>query len=254
MDGSIGNVPIMSESDRRYLFEKAMEGDWEAVVIGNQKDVLDIKKEQGDTPLHLAVAIGNVSMCLHIACGHPYLVGVCNKELEPPLFVAARHGKIGAFFCLLDMSGSRAQFYGKLRNKNGETILHCAIAGGHSKLAYLMAQQYEDLVNTISDRGASPVDKLISHYVPDLYKSIYQSYINFLPMVCCSSCQKLDDELLLETKMKTEGMGVLETPILITAKKWNSALHLAAMFADYRPWVTPGVALQMQWEVKWYEV
>ena len=171
MDGSIGNVPIMSESVRRYLFEKAMEGDWEAVVtiyedqpwagrekitkgntalhiavldrqesivqklvqvIGNQKDVLDIKKEQGDTPLHLAAAIGNVSMCLHIACGHPYLVGVCNKELETPLFVAARHGKIGAFFCLLDMSGSRAQFYGKLRNKNGETILHCAIAGGHS--------------------------------------------------------------------------------------------------------------------------
>ena len=114
--------------------------------------------------------------------------------------------------------------------------------------------------------------------------------------------------------MKTEGMGVLETPILITEKngikemverildlypmaihdidsnkknivllavenrhphvyelflkrnivkdsvfgavdnKGNSALHLAAMFADYRPWLTSGVALQMQWEVKWYEV
>ena len=114
--------------------------------------------------------------------------------------------------------------------------------------------------------------------------------------------------------MKTEGMGVLETPILITEKngikemverildlypmaihdidsnkknivllavenrhphvyelflkrnivkdsvfgavdnKGNSALHLAAMFADYRPWLAPGVALQMQWEVKWYEV
>ncbi|WKA01707.1 hypothetical protein VitviT2T_019975 [Vitis vinifera] len=340
-------------------------------VIGNQKDVLDIKKEQGDTPLHLAAAIGNVSMCLHIACGHPYLVGVCNKELETPLFVAARHGKIGAFFCLLDMSGSRAQFYGKLRNKNGETILHCAIAGGHSKLAYLMALQYEDLVNTISDRGASPlhlrankptafrsgthlspVDKLIYHciLVPEVHRPlgddknskkqtrtdllrVLWSKINvftdpnwsLLPrlgkasiwaepiIVAAQAAKKLDDELLLETKMKTEGMGVLETPILITEKngikemverildlypmaihdidsnkknivllavenrhpyvyelflkrnivkdsvfgavdnKGNSALHLAAMFADYRPWLTPGVALQMQWEVKWYE-
>ena len=34
----------------------------------------------------------------------------------------------------------------------------------------------------------------------------------------------------------------------------NSALHLAAMFTDERPWLTPGAALQMQWEVKWFEV
>ncbi|XP_034704096.1 uncharacterized protein LOC117928299 [Vitis riparia] len=297
--------------------------------------------------------------------------GVCNKELETPLFVAARHGKIGAFFCLLDMSGSRAQFYGKLRNKNGETILHCAIAGGHSKLAYLIAQQYEDLVNTISDRGTSPlhflankptafrsgthlspVAKLIYHciLVPEVHRPlgddknsekqtrtdllrVLWSKINvftdpnwsLLPrlgkasiwdepiIVAGQAAKKLDDELLLETKMKTEGMGVLETPILITEKngikemverildlypmairdidsnkknivllavenrhphvyelflkrnivkdsvfgavdnKGNSALHLAAMFADYQPWLTPGVALQMQWEVKWYE-
>ncbi|XP_057950776.1 uncharacterized protein LOC131145619 [Malania oleifera] len=33
----------------------------------------------------------------------------------------------------------------------------------------------------------------------------------------------------------------------------NSALHLAAMFGDHRPWLIPGAALQMQWEMKWYE-
>lgn len=37
-------------------------------------------------------------------------------------------------------------------------------------------------------------------------------------------------------------------------KQGNSALHLAAMFSDKRPWLTPGAALQMQWEVKWFEV
>ncbi|CAK7346530.1 unnamed protein product [Dovyalis caffra] len=35
--------------------------------------------------------------------------------------------------------------------------------------------------------------------------------------------------------------------------KGNSALHLAATLGDYKPWRIPGAALQMQWEIKWYE-
>ncbi|KAL6327767.1 hypothetical protein AAG906_025516 [Vitis piasezkii] len=347
MGGSIGNVPIMSESDRRYLFEKSMEGDWEAVVTiyEDQPWAGREKITKGNTALHIAVldrqesivqklvqviaAIGNVSMCLHIACGHPYLVGVCNKELETPLFVAARHGKIGAFFCLLDMSGSRAQFYGMLRNKNGETILHCAIAGGHSTSPLHLLTNKP--IAFRSGTHLSPVDKLIYHciLVPEVHRPpgddknsknkhvptycecfgarlMYLqvgewNYPNWslLPRMGKASIWDEPTILLLETKMKTEGMGVLETPILITEKngikemverildlypmairdidsnkknivllarnivkdsvfgavdnKGNSALHLAAMFADYRPWLTPGVALQMKWEVKWYE-
>ena len=34
----------------------------------------------------------------------------------------------------------------------------------------------------------------------------------------------------------------------------NSALHLAAQLREYRPWLIPGSALQMQWEIKWYKV
>ncbi|KAK4762884.1 hypothetical protein SAY86_008652 [Trapa natans] len=33
----------------------------------------------------------------------------------------------------------------------------------------------------------------------------------------------------------------------------NSALHLAAMLRDYKPWLIPGAALQMQWEIKWFK-
>ncbi|KAM1057873.1 hypothetical protein COP1_031184 [Malus domestica] len=33
----------------------------------------------------------------------------------------------------------------------------------------------------------------------------------------------------------------------------NSALHLAAKLGDHKPWLIPGAALQMQWEIKWYE-
>ncbi|XP_028758409.1 ankyrin repeat-containing protein NPR4-like [Neltuma alba] len=35
--------------------------------------------------------------------------------------------------------------------------------------------------------------------------------------------------------------------------KGNSALHLAAKFGQYKPWLIPGAALQMQWEIKWLE-
>ena len=34
----------------------------------------------------------------------------------------------------------------------------------------------------------------------------------------------------------------------------NNALHLAAGLGEQEPWVIPGAALQMQWEIKWYEV
>lgn len=34
----------------------------------------------------------------------------------------------------------------------------------------------------------------------------------------------------------------------------NSALHLAAKLGEHKPWLIPGAALQMQWEIKWYEV
>nr|POF21887.1 ankyrin repeat domain-containing protein 6 [Quercus suber] len=34
----------------------------------------------------------------------------------------------------------------------------------------------------------------------------------------------------------------------------NNALHLAAQIGKQKPWLIPGAALQMQWEIKWYEV
>ncbi|KAK1558918.1 hypothetical protein Q3G72_008296 [Acer saccharum] len=34
----------------------------------------------------------------------------------------------------------------------------------------------------------------------------------------------------------------------------NSALHLAAKLGDYNSWLIHGDALQMHWEIKWYEV
>ena len=37
-------------------------------------------------------------------------------------------------------------------------------------------------------------------------------------------------------------------------KNGNSALHLAATLREQKAGLIPGAALQMQWEIKWYEV
>lgn len=55
-------------------------------------------------------------------------------------------------------------------------------------------------------------------------------------------------QLLLKKKiLKDTVFGVVDN-------NGNSALHLAAMFRGDHPWPIPGAALQMQWEVKWYQV
>ncbi|KAL6210598.1 hypothetical protein ACLB2K_015830 [Fragaria x ananassa] len=54
-------------------------------------------------------------------------------------------------------------------------------------------------------------------------------------------------QLLLEKKIMKESI------FCKVDKDGNSALHLAARLGEYKPWLIPGAALQMQWEIKWYE-
>ncbi|CAN1144465.1 hypothetical protein LINPERHAP2_LOCUS14113 [Linum perenne] len=53
-------------------------------------------------------------------------------------------------------------------------------------------------------------------------------------------------------KMLTKKTILKESVFSQLDKDGNSALHLAATFGDYRPWLIPGAGLQMQWEIKWY--
>ncbi|KAK9281390.1 hypothetical protein L1049_004290 [Liquidambar formosana] len=45
-----------------------------------------------------------------------------------------------------------------------------------------------------------------------------------------------------------------DTTLRTVDNRGNSALHLAATLGEYTPWLIPGAALQMQWEIKWYEI
>ena len=92
------------------------------------KEALAMQNEAGNTPLHIAASMGNVKMCEHIAYADPTLIGIQNEDGETPIFLAALHGKKDAFlclhsFCLPDVGISYC------RREDGDTILHCAIAG-----------------------------------------------------------------------------------------------------------------------------
>ncbi|KAL2463343.1 uncharacterized protein Fot_52999 [Forsythia ovata] len=63
-------------------------------------NVLSMKNEKGNTPLHLAAAVGWLTICECIASRHLELISTRNSKGETPLFLTAYHGKLDAFLCL----------------------------------------------------------------------------------------------------------------------------------------------------------
>ena len=96
----------------------------------DKEEALQIKNEQGSTPLHIAASMGNVAMCECIAKVDPALVGARNDDRETPFFLAALYGKKDAFLRLHQICGTE-KGYEYSRRKDGDTILHCAIAGDY---------------------------------------------------------------------------------------------------------------------------
>ncbi|KAK9945237.1 hypothetical protein M0R45_010762 [Rubus argutus] len=148
----------VSDSVKKNLFTMAMESRWEKVVIEYKK---------ADKLAHKAKITsfnGNVRMCKCIAKS-PSLVGIPNKDKETPLFLAALHGKKDAFLCLhyiCTPDESQQIFYSYCRREDGDTILHCAIAGDYFDLAFQIIALYKNLVNYVNEVGFTPLHLLAS--------------------------------------------------------------------------------------------
>ncbi|PON65211.1 Transmembrane protein, partial [Parasponia andersonii] len=95
------------------------------------KAALRIENSEGNTPLHVAAALGNVSMCEEMALSDPDLVTVRNKQGETPLFMAVQQGNKEAFLCLHSICGFERSQACCTRLSDGETILHCAIVAAN---------------------------------------------------------------------------------------------------------------------------
>ncbi|XP_059630065.1 uncharacterized protein LOC132273048 [Cornus florida] len=64
----------------------------DSIPVDEASNILEIKNEGGNTPLHIAVIVGNEDMCMCIALKHRNLIIARNAESETPLFLVAHLG------------------------------------------------------------------------------------------------------------------------------------------------------------------
>ncbi|XP_051124849.1 uncharacterized protein LOC127247155 [Andrographis paniculata] len=154
--------------------------------------VFTMQNVKGDTPLHLAAAVGWVSVCARIAAKNRELIHIRNENGETPLFVAAHHGNLQSFLCLHQELIRNSANNGELsvealrRRKDGNTVLHSAISGEYYRLAYQIIIYYPKLVNSINVEGESPLHVLARK--PNAFKScshfgFYDSFIYYCVFV-----------------------------------------------------------------------
>ncbi|KAE8660669.1 type I inositol 1,4,5-trisphosphate 5-phosphatase CVP2-like [Hibiscus syriacus] len=136
---------------------------------GEPPKALEIRNEQGNTPLHVAASLGNARMCICLVRVEPFLLQIQNFQGETPMFVAALHGKKDAFLCLNSYCRSQEEGYSYCRRNDGENVLHCAISGDYFDLAFQIIYHYQDLVNYVNDKGISALHLLASN--PTAFRS-----------------------------------------------------------------------------------
>ncbi|XP_027165973.1 uncharacterized protein LOC113765935 [Coffea eugenioides] len=134
-------------------------------------EILKVQNDKGDTPLHLAAALGSATICSCIARKDHVLISERNLKGETPLFMAAHHGKMEAFLPLHKLYSERAEepddrLY---RRNDGDTILHSAISGEYFALAYQIISYNHKLVGSINQEGFSPLHILARK--PNVFES-----------------------------------------------------------------------------------
>lgn len=134
--------------------------------------VLSMQNEKGDTPLHVAAAVGWKVICSRIVEEDWELIKIRNKKGETPLFIAAHHGNLEAFHSLLGTEKDKKPDESLCRRKDGNTVLHIAISGEFFRLAYLIIDYYENLINSVNVDGETPLHVLARK--PNVFKSSAQ--------------------------------------------------------------------------------
>ncbi|KAH6770184.1 hypothetical protein C2S52_014987 [Perilla frutescens var. hirtella] len=136
--------------------------------------VLELQNVRGETPLHLAAAVGWKQICHCIASKNKELITIRNKNGETPLFIAAHHGNKETFLSLHSIyNGDKEKPDESLcRRKDGNTVLHSAIAGEYFRLAHMIIDDYKNLITYVNVDGETPLHVLARK--PNVFKSSSQ--------------------------------------------------------------------------------
>nr|XP_027116795.1 uncharacterized protein LOC113734445 isoform X1 [Coffea arabica] len=143
----------------------------ELLPVGQAVEILKAENDKGDTALHLAAALGSVTICECIARKHRELIRMRNQKDETPMFLAAHHGHMEAFQLFHELYNGNASEpdYSLCRRNDGDTILHSAISGEYFALADLITIKYDRLVNSVNQEGISPLHILARK--PNVFES-----------------------------------------------------------------------------------
>ena len=99
---------------------------------GSVSKLVRMPNVRGDTPLHLAAAVGWEAICRKIASLDPMLIEIRNSNGETPLFISAHHGNLHTFVALhgiYNHGKDRVDESLCRREADGNTVLHSAISG-----------------------------------------------------------------------------------------------------------------------------
>lgn len=107
--------------------------------------------------------------------------------------------------------------------ENEEKLIHLAAKNGVVEMVAGILKRFPVAIFDMNNEKKNVVLVSVEHRQPHVYKLLLDRIMN--------------NTVFRETDMHG-----------------NSALHLAARLREYKPWLIPGPALQMQWEIKWFEV
>lgn len=168
-------TPINKSGDT-LLHWAASEGQTDVVkellsLLGHNEKLHKLGNATSNTPLHLAAARGHISTCKCIVEGSSVeLLKARNFHGETPIFVAVLSGKEEVFSALISL-GEEQLLQDKTwaRRDDGDTILHCAIAGEYFDLASSIIDKFKYLIDLRNARGETPLHLLANN--PSAFKS-----------------------------------------------------------------------------------
>lgn len=87
----------------------------------------ELKNDSGNTPLHVAAAVGNVEMACLLINKDKTLLETANSNGETPLFTAAAYGRIK----MVEFLAPKVEDKKRHRKRGEVSILHVAVIGKH---------------------------------------------------------------------------------------------------------------------------
>ncbi|CAD5194417.1 unnamed protein product [Musa acuminata subsp. malaccensis] len=135
-------------------------------LIGQMGAVhLKAKSWNGDTPLHVAAAVGDCEVATELVRNNKEIIRERNLKLETPLHKAALYGQRDMFWCIIEEDNDCF----KDRREDGATVLHCAIMGNAPSLALEIARQYPELITSRNADAVAPLQLMVT--IPGLFRS-----------------------------------------------------------------------------------